>query len=157
MNKSTILNFVISGFLVLSIGLITGYTVGFSEAKTFSFPQFKPVPELNPGITTIEFLKQENGILYGQVEGQKARIAYSPEHIDDLEVGHTFEIPLNQITLNAYYGPQDIPEGMAYISSKTGKYYYGIMDPRALRITPKNRLYFQSATEAENAGFSAPK
>lgn len=157
MNKTTILNFVISGLLILSIGLITGYTAGLTEAKTRSFPEFKPVSKLNSGIATIKFLKQENGVLYGQIDGQKARLAYSPEHIDDLNVGETFEIPLSQISLSAYYGALEIPEGVAYISSKTGKYYYGIMDPRALRITPKNRLYFQSSSEAENAGFSAPK
>ena len=150
-----IVNFIISGLLIISIGLISGYTVGFSEAKTRSFTEFKPVSELNSGIATIKFLKVEKGVLFGQIDGQKARIAYSPEHIDDLEMGQTFEIPLDQITLNAYYGALEIPKGMAYISSKTGKYYYGIMDPRALRITPKNRLYFESSAEAENAGFQA--
>ena len=131
--------------------------MGYIKAQKSAFGEIKPIHELNPGITTIKVLKHENGHIYGQIGGQKARIAYSPDHILDLEVGETFDIPLNQINLAAYYGAQAIPEGTAYISSKTGKYYYHIFDPRSLRITPKNRLYFSTEEEAVGEGFIPPK
>lgn len=157
MSKSNLLNIIISGLLTLSIGLFTGYIIAWEEAKKTSFPELKQIPDLNPGIATIKFLKQEEGKIYGKVEGQKARIAYSPENIEDLEVGETFEIPLDKISLSAYYRAEDIPEGVAYISSKTGKYAYSILDPRSLRILPKNRIYFATKEEAYEAGFITPE
>lgn len=157
MNKSTLINLIFSGILILSLGLFTGYSIGYSQAKTNSFSAIKPVEELNPGIATLKFMKYENGKIYGQIAGQKARIAYSTDHIYDLAMGENFEIPLNQINLGMYYSAQDVPEGVNFIASKSGKYYYHVLDPRAIRITPKNRMYFKAEQEALGEGFIPPK
>lgn len=157
MNKTSIINLIVFALLTLSTGLFTGYSLGHSEAQTLSFGEIKPVSDLNLGIATFKLLKEENGQLHGQVDGQKARIAYHPEHILDLKPGESFEIPLKDVNLSSYYEFENIPEGMAYISSKSGKYYYSILDPRALRLNPKTRLYFTTEIEAQEAGFIAPK
>lgn len=153
MNKTTLFNALLSAILILCIGLFTGYTLGYKEAQGNSFKEINPVSEVNPGIATIKFLKQEKGKLYGQVSGQEARIAYSLDHIKEVKVGESFEIPLKDTNLAAFYGAEEIPEGMTYISSKSGAYFYHILDPRSLRITPKNRVYFQTEEQALEAGY----
>jgi len=157
MNKSTVLNLIISSLLILSIGLFTGFSVGYGQAQKYNFAALKQTRDINPGISTLKLLKEENGTIYGQTEGQKLRIAYGPEKIFDLKPGEKIEIPMNEINLASYYGAKDIPEGIAYISSKTGKYFYSVLDPRALRILAKNRLYFSTEEQAYEEGFIPPK
>ena len=142
---------------ILLIGLTSGYSLGYFRGARSSFPEIKEVSDINPGISTIKFLKLEGGLLKGEITGQKARLAYSPEHIVDLQPGETFEIPIYQVSLGQYYSARDLPEGMQYIASKTGKYYYSVLDPRAFRLTPKNRVYFTLSSEAEKMGYLAPK
>ena len=137
------LNFIISSLLILSIGLFSGYGMGYYQAQSAEFPVITEVEELNAKISTIHFLKVADGKLYGQVVGQPARLAHSTESIQTIAPGTSFEIPLQEVNLASFYGAQDLPENTAYIASRSGKYYYHILDPRALRITPKNRIYFE--------------
>ncbi len=157
MKKTTILNLFIASLTLLFIGLSSGYAVGYHQAQNESFPEIIPIQDTNPHISTVKFLKVEDGTLYGQIDGQKARLAHSPDHISDLNVGDDFQIPLNEINLASYYSVETIPDGVSYIASETGKYYYSILDPRALRLTPKNRQYFYTEDEDLNAGYIAPK
>lgn len=147
------MNVLISGLFVLSIGLFTGYSMGHYQAKTTAFPAVKWIKDLNQGVSTVKFLSFEGGTLRGQIEGQKTRLAYSTDDIQDLKPGESFEIPVKEIDLASFYGAQNLPAGTAYIASKTGKYFYHILDPRALRITPKNRVYFLSEAVALSAGY----
>lgn|SRR5574343_616029 len=41
-----------------------------------------------------------------------------------------------------------------YLASKRGKKYYPVDCPAAQNIKPENRLYFNTAAEAENRGYS---
>jgi len=149
------LNLLISGLLVLSIGLFSGYAMGYFQAKSAQFPQIQMVDELNSNVSTIHLLNVADGVLHGQVAGQAARIAHHTEAIQTVQAGETFQIPLADVDLASFYSAEDLPENTAFIASKSGKYYYSILDPRALRITPKNRRYFQSDLEAEAAGYQA--
>ncbi len=154
MNK---LNLTITSLFILFIGLSTGYALGYQEAKKANFPLFETVGEINPKISLVKLLKIENNQLIGAVEGQKTRLAYNPEKIIDLKPNETFKIPLNEINLSSYDQVSELPEGTQYISSRSGKYFYHILDPRALRITPKNRLYFKTKEAASNEGYLPPK
>jgi len=157
MNQFKNLKLIVAIFLILSIGFFSGYSIAYFHAVVSSFPEIKEVAELNPGITTIKFLELSGSKIKGKIEGQKARIAYSPDHIYDLEAGESFELPIYQINLASYYAAADLPVGMQYIASSKGKYFYHVLDPRAFKITPKNRLYFALATEAEIQGFLPAK
>lgn len=157
MIKKELINAISSAILILAIGLTCGYSLGYFRAAQASFPEIKEVADLNPGIATIKFLKLENGMLKGEIAGQKARLAYSTEHIFDLEPNESFEIPVYQVSLGQYYSARDLPEGMQYIASKQGKYYYSVLNSKAFKITPKNRLYFAKSSEAEKMGYLPPK
>lgn len=142
-----------AALIIFVTGLSAGYSMGYFQSARASFPEIKEAGELNPGIATIKFLKLENGFLKGEVSGQKARLAYNLEDITDVQPGGTFEIPIYQVTLGQYYSARDLPEGMQYIASRQGKYYYNVLDPKAFSITPKNRVYFSLQSEAEAMGY----
>ena len=157
MTKRENIHIAIAITIILLIGLTSGYSLGYFQGAHSSFPEIKETEELNPGISTIKFMKLQGGMLKGEIAGQKARLAYSPEQIFDLKPGETFEIPIYQISLGQYYSARDLPEGMQYIASKQGKYYYSVLDPRSFKVTPKNRVYFAKSSEAEKMGFLPPK
>ena len=48
-----------------------------------------------------------------------------------------------------------VPDGMQFVASSKGKKYYPVFSSSGNRITPKNRLYFRTAKEAEIAGYRA--
>lgn len=98
-------------------------------------------------------MEVKNGKLYGRISGREGRIAYGPDDILTIEKEGNFEISLNKIRLADFYQAEDIPDGMQFIASIQGKYYYSVFDKRALAISPKNRLYFPSAEEAEKYGY----
>jgi len=143
--------------LILSIGLFTGYSIGYFQAKKASFSSIKKVEDINPGIATIKFLETSGGNLKGRIDGSPARIAYSQDDIFDLLPGQDFEIPIYSITLGRFYDVQNLPKNTQYIASSQGKYFYHVLDPKAFKITPKNRLYFTKASEAEHAGYMMKK
>lgn len=157
MSKKELLSTITAGCLILATGLTIGFSLGYYQSARANFTQMTEVRDLNPHVTTIKFLKYENGLLKGEVTGQKARLAYSTEHVFDLEPGEEFELPVYEVSLYQYYSARDLPEDTQYIASKSGKYYYSILNPKAFGITPKNRLYFKTEEEAEKMGYLPPK
>lgn len=153
MTKPQIINITITLTLILTIGLLTGYSIGYFRATTNNFPEIKFIEEINTGIPTIKLMEVKNGKLLGEVVGQKTRIAYSPDKIIDMDTGKEFTIPINEINLKTYYKSNAIPENAQFIASKNGKYYYSVFDKRAHNLSEKNRIYFSSASEAEKIGY----
>ncbi|MDH5596610.1 MAG: hypothetical protein OEY44_00780 [Candidatus Peregrinibacteria bacterium] len=155
--KPELLRLILAISLILAIGLFAGYSIGYFQARKGSFPAITEAAEQNPGICTVKFLKTTGGLLKGRVDGTAARLAYGPDQILSLSPGDSFEIPIYQVTLANYYAAKNLPDDTQFIASSSGKYYYHVFDPRALRITPKNRVYFSSEESAKSAGFQAPK
>lgn len=153
MNKPHIINLILSITLILTIGLVGGYSIGYFRATRNHFPEIKFVDEINPGIATIKLMEVKNGKLYGKISGQAARLAYSPNDIIELEKENEFEVPISQIQLKWYYQAKSIPENVEFVASKTGKYYYSVFDKKAFNISPKNRIHFNSESEAEEMGY----
>jgi hypothetical protein len=157
MKTSEIINLSISILLILTIGLFTGYGMGYFQGKRMAFPAIQAVNDINPGIATIKLLEYQNGTINGVVEGKSARIAYSPSNIETLESGETFKIPVYNIKLGSFYDARKLPENTQFIASKNGKYYYSVLDKRSFGITPKNRITFQTEEMAEKSGFLKAK
>ena len=153
MTKPQYLNLLFATTLILTIGLTTGYAMGYFRATRNHFPEIKIVDEVNPGIATVKLMEVRNGKLYGEVAGRTARIAYSTDGIKDVLPEKKFEIPINQISLKNYYQIRDIPENAQFVASKNGKYYYSLFDKQALNISQKNRIYFSDMAEAEKMGY----
>lgn len=138
------LNLITSITIILLIGLVSGYTLGYFRGKQSIFPKIKTIGEINEGVTTIKLTEVRNGKLYGQIDGRRGRIAYSSEDIIELKEGENFEIPLNQIQLKSYYQATDLPENTRYIASKSGKYYYSIFDKKAFNLSLKKQNLFSN-------------
>ena len=147
------INIATSIILILTIGLISGYVIGFFRGTRNIFPEIKIVDEVNPGIATVKLMEVKNGKLYGEVAGQTVRIAYSADGIMDIRPEEEFEVPINSIQLKNYYQVRDIPENTQFVASKNGKYYYSVFDKRAFSLKPANRLYFSGSSEAEKMGY----
>ncbi|PIZ71698.1 hypothetical protein COY07_04425 [Candidatus Peregrinibacteria bacterium CG_4_10_14_0_2_um_filter_43_11] len=147
------INRAIAIMLILSIGAISGYTMGFFRGTHVTFPEIKSVPDINENVATIKLLSAENGKIKGEIAGQRVRMAYSSENNLELEPGTSFEIPMNEITLSYYYQTRNVPADALFVASKKGKYYYSVFSKSAFGISEENRTYFSSKKEAENQGF----
>lgn len=157
MSKKELIGTGISALLILIIGAVSGYSLGYFQGVRSTFPNIMEVDDQNPGVATIRLLEVKNGQLKGELVGQKARLAYSAKDVLSLEPEASFSIPLNGITLSQYYSARTLPEGAQFIASTSGKYYYSVLDSKAFSITPKNRVYFANSSEAENMGYLPPK
>ncbi len=144
MKKSEILNLIISIALILSIGVLSGYSIGYYETSKKSFPNIKTIQDINEGTTTIKLMEIKNGEMIGEIAGRDGRIAYNSDSILTVKKGETFKIPLNKIHLKNYYISKSIPENIEYISSKSGKYYYSIFNKKAYNLSEKNRILFKT-------------
>lgn len=157
MGKKQLIGIISSSVLILAIGISIGYSLGYYRAVRASFPQIKEVTDQNPQIATLKLLEVKNGLLTGEIAGQKARLAYNTKNIEDIEPDKKFSIPLSSITLGQYYSAESLPKGTQFIASSQGKYYYSVLDPKSFSITPKNRVYFTDSTQAERKGYLPPK
>jgi hypothetical protein len=152
MNKD-LLNLILSALLILSIGLLSGYALGFHRAKVNSFPAIRMVDDVNPKVATIEVLGVKNGELKGKLSGREARILISDQKALELQPGSEFGVPLSDACRTVSQKPS-IPEGMNYVASRQGKYFYSVLNEKSWSMAEKNRLFFKTAEEAKKAGFS---
>jgi hypothetical protein len=95
-----------------------------------------------------------NGSLVGMV-GTGARLV----------IGNTVIVPNPDRTFAIAAGPflvnvvdVVVPDGALFVASRRGKNYYRVDSSAGRRLVPENRLYFRSAEEAEELGYtpSAP-
>ena len=45
------------------------------------------------------------------------------------------------------------PEGMMFVASGRGKYYYPVLSEKGQELSPKYRMYFRTEADAHAAGF----
>lgn len=153
MKNSEIINLIVSIVLILSIGVLGGYSIGYFQISQRSFPNIKTIEDINQGITTIKLFEIKGGKLIGEISGRNARLAYNSDNIIEIEKDGAFEIPLNQISLRDFYVSKSISDNTQFIASKSGKYYYSIFDKKAFNLSESNRIYFTNEEDAENAGY----
>lgn len=153
MKNSEIINLIVSIILILSIGVLSGYSIGYFQISQRSFPNIKTIEDINQGVTTIKLFEIRGGKLIGEIGGRNARLAYNSDNIIEIEKDGTFEIPLNQISLRDFYVSKSISDDTQFIASKSGKYYYSIFDKKAFNLSESNRIYFTNEEDAENAGY----
>lgn len=139
--------------LIFLIGLATGYPIGYFRSQQNSFPEIQFTTDINEKISVLKLMEVSNGSLTGELTGSSIRIAYNNENTISINDGNTFEIPLNEIHLKAYYQAKEIPENTLFIASKSGKYYYSVFNKSAFNIVPKNRIYFSNESEAQKMGY----
>lgn len=141
--------------LILILGFITGYTMGYFKANSNVFPELKYVKDINCGVSTIKLMSIENNVLKGENSNYKSRIVFSNNQngILELKENEKFSINLNEINLKNYYKSSEIPKNVLFISSKQGKYYYSVLNQKSTNIKAKNRIYFYNEEDAIKAGY----
>jgi hypothetical protein len=150
--KNNILNLILAGLLVLAIGILSGYSLGFYRGAQSRFPEIQTVADINPGVATLKLDGMKDGKLKGSVAGREIRVVVAPQDIRTFAVGSDFEIPVGSAASVPTAAPA-IPTDAQFIASRRGKLYYSIFDPRALELAPENRVYFRSTEEAEKNGY----
>ncbi len=150
MNRD-LLNTLLASLLILAIGLLSGYSLGFYRGSQSRFPEIRTVADINPGIATLNINGINQGKLTGTVAGQPLRLI-SGKDVTEAKAGESIEIAVGLASLQAPQNPT-IPINALFMASKRGKLYYSIFDSRGLEIAPQNRVYFETADEAEKAGY----
>jgi hypothetical protein len=151
MNKD-LLNSILAGLLVLAIGILSGYSLGFYRGAQSRFPEIRTVADINPGVATLRLDGMKDGKLKGSVAGREIRVVVASQDIRTFAPGEILEIPVSASASVSATAPS-IPADAQFIASRRGKLYYSVFDPRALELSPENRLYFRSAEEAEKGGY----
>ena len=133
------------------LAILLGYLLGRLTTLRFSLPEteISLVDDTRPGIPIVRIEGIRDGLIRGSIQG-KARLFLGEEYIIPNESGAIAiepDIFLEDIVTVL------IPEGMNFVASKRGKKFYPVFSSQGERIVPKNRLYFKTEGEAENAGY----
>ena len=112
------------------------------------------VGDFSERISLLRFEKIENGILYGFLEGREARVVIGDNRVESIFPG---EFSFSVIDILPLLRLLPAPEGMHFVASKNGKYFYPLDAPEAALIAPKNRIFFASEKEAYEKGFQRRK
>ena len=110
-------------------------------------------PDTRPSIpdVTIEGIRDRK--VQGTITGE-ARLFLGPDYVIPNASG-TFTAPMdlfikNEVTIA-------IPEEVQFVASLRGKYYYPVSSSEGEQLSPKYRVYFKTADDAENAGYKKGK
>jgi len=138
----------ILGVLVLT--LLVGFTLGqVVMSKKLQKTQIQITEDNRAKVPVVSINGIYDGELSGKISGE-TRVFLGDSQIVPNADG-VFNIRADDLFIN--YVKIRIPEGMNYVASKKGKYYYSVTSVAGERIIPKNRVYFESEKGAQNAGF----
>lgn len=102
-----------------------------------------------PGIPTVVIEAAPGGKVEGRVEGA-ARLLLGNDLVAN---GSGAFAGIMQGSLPKIIEIQ-VPPGMTYVASKSGKKFYSVTSGMGNRILPKNRVYFPDAASAKAAGYA---
>lgn len=154
MLKKEHINPIITAIITLILTLMTGYAIGYHQAKASQTPEIRWEKDINTGIPTILMMKVENGAVFGKTVSSQVRVVTSPENILTIKPEEEFKIPLNAISMSEFYESAVIPDDARFVASKNGKYYYTVFSGQAMNLKKENRVYFSDDKGAQRAGFT---
>lgn len=99
-------------------------------------------------VVTIDGVRE--GRLVGSV-GSGGRLVIAGDVVETGS-GGTFAIDPRPLLTNVI--PITAPPGVQFVASRRGKRYYPLTSASAERLVPANRIYFVTAEEAEEAGYT---
>ncbi len=96
------------------------------------------------------------------IDGYRDGALVGTTHRTRLIVGNTVAVPdgsgafaiRNSVVSQQTGGVQAAPVGTQFVASKRGKKYYPVGSAGADRLSPANKIYFQSREAAEAAGYT---
>ena len=146
----TILHLSAALLLCTAIGYCLGRIVAAQTMYT-SAP-LSLTPDTRPRVPVVRLEHVQDSYLIGRID-EDVRLFVGDEYVLPTASG-TFRIPAGPLLINEV--SVIIPEGMHFVASKRGKYFYPVASPQGERLSPSNRVYFRTAEEAIANGYSAP-
>ena len=125
-------------------------SAGYLQGRLLSMHQ-QPItlrPDTRPLVPTVILTRIRNGNLEGETRGNVRLF------VGDVPLIHgsgSFAVPAGPLLRQII--EVDVPSGAHFVASKRGKKYYAINASQAQSIAPGNRVYFQTAAQAESAGY----
>lgn len=104
-------------------------------------------PDVRPHVSTIVLTGIQNGRLTGTMEGETRLIVGNVPVVGS----GAFSIAAGPLLVHRI--EIEIPKGARFVASKRGKKYYPVDAASARGLSPENRLYFETALQAQAAGF----
>ncbi|MBU0458080.1 hypothetical protein KJ652_06815 [Patescibacteria group bacterium] len=129
---------------------VLGYTIGnATKAYKLGDVPIRLIENDNNHIGVVELEGIFDGDLKGSITGD-TRVFLGENQIIPNTEGE-FKVRADDLFIN--YIQIKVPEGMKFVASKRGKYYYSVTSSAGEGITPGNRVYFSDAEEAKDAGY----
>ena len=141
--------FVISLMTSFALGLFAGVIFNRIEELENRGP-IEVVKANHERIPLIHFERIENGIMYGKTGEKELRFIVGENSIYS-SFGGEFSFPVSEFLPMLKKIPS--PEGALFVASKRGKRYWPLDAPEAFLLSEKNRIFFTSEEEAQNAEF----
>lgn len=138
------------GFIACA-ALCSGFLAGqvIDTASSAELPVFRP--DARPHVAVVRIDGIENGLLTGNLHGD-VRLFLRDKPVLATAGSGTFRVSAGSAL--APVTTVKVPAGTQFVASKRGKKYYPVRSPAGEKLAPANRVYFNSAAEAEKAGFS---
>jgi len=136
--------------LTLTLGYALG-TFGLAVEMTGAPAITELREDVHVLLPIVHIREINNGSIVGTV-GTGARLIIG-ETVVIASTDASFRVPANPFLVNIIDVP--IPHGVTFVASKRGKNYYPVESSAGARLAPENRLYFQTAAEAEAMGYRA--
>lgn len=146
--RTTLLPFVGPVLLAISFGFAVGRTVDIYTIQAHQSIRLQTSAQ-HSNVPTVVIEGIRNGNVEGIVRGD-VRFFIGTEQVLPQTNQH-FSVDAKQLLTNII--TVKVPTGMQYVASKNGSKYYPVQSAGGNRISVKNRVYFRTATEAEEAGF----
>lgn len=148
-NSRRTLRIVQAAVLILAITL--NFSVGALAAKRYTgdVPPLALVDDIRDPAPTVRIDGVRNGKLEGEILGD-ARFIVGGEMV--VPTAGQFAVNASSVLINRI--TVHVPEGMRFVASKKGKYYYTVTSAKGENLSPTNRVYFATEEDAANAGFT---
>ncbi len=140
--------------IALLLTVTCNFALGSLSAKKFTgdIPPLSIVPDTRPLMPTVRIDGVRNGKLEGVILGD-ARFILSEKPVLPNNDGE-FSVNASSVLVNRV--SVSVPEGMHFVASKKGKYFYTVTSAKGSSLSPGNRVYFKNETDAQAAGYIAP-
>lgn len=141
-----------TGKLIFTFGISAGagILIGWWQMQNTAEAIAKPIatPENFHTVPILSIEKIENGMMKGS-SNQEIRITL-PSGNTEIMAGGSFSVSVVDILPMLKTLPA--PSGAMFVASKSGKKYYPLDHPSAFLLSPKNRVFYFSETDAIKSG-----
>lgn len=137
-------------FVLIIPAFVLALATGYLHGRILSIHQHPLVlrTDNRPLIPTVTLTRIRNGNLEGEIRGN-VRFFIGDHPV--IGGSGSFVIPAGPLLKQVI--EVNVPADARFVASKRGKKYYPVDASQAKSIAPGNRVYFQTSSQAEAAGY----